>query len=257
MTWCLRVLVCLVLLVVAVPAGRGFAETRHGEPLPTELAWIGLFNGALLGRLENENRLDALCPGEPWTVGWQDCRAEKLGPGVAVIPLRAEPCADAQRLGEIVLVALPGRGLQAFASAGRQARPFTPDLFDGDWGYGPYFHQTILGRQGNWLRVPVPSSGAAWVNAEDWLDAASPAWEETVLRTVRAGDIMRTPLGDMFVLGVEEQVLRVRPEQPSDMWCREGEPPAPEAWQEIRIPFSRLFDPEGHLLISYKYTRGC
>lgn len=41
------------------------------------------------------------------------------------------------------------------------------------------------------------------------------------------------------------------------MWCKVGTPPPLAPWQEVRIPFDQLVDSKGHLLISYKYKRGC
>lgn len=257
MTEHLRAIVYALVLFAAIPAGFRSAAAQSAESLPRELAWIGLFNDELLGWLENENRLDELCTAERWTAGWHECRADRMEPRVAVIPMRSGPSADASHLGEIIVVALPGKGLRAFASAGRLAEQFTPDLYDSDWGYGPYFHQTILGCHGTWCRVPVPGIGAAWINSQDWTDIAPSAWEGRMKRTVSAEDIITTSRGDMVVLGVENDVLRARPEQESDMWCQGGEPPALDAWYEIRIPFDQLFDSQGHLLIKYKYTRGC
>jgi hypothetical protein len=175
------------------------AAAQRAETPPTELAWIGLFNSELLGWLENENRLDELCTAEPSTPAWHECRAAKMEPKVAVIPVRSEPHSSAKRLGEILLVALPGNGLRAFASADRRVEPFTPDLYDSDWGYGPFFHQTTLARRGTWSRVPVPSMGAAWVNAEDWMDAGS---FDDLNRTVSPGDVITISRGDMVVLSV-------------------------------------------------------
>lgn len=242
-------------LVLTMAMGHGVGPGGAGqpaEPPPTELAWIGLYNRELLDWLENENRLDTLCAATAGTAAASECRAEKMAPKAAVIPLHAEPHADAKRLGEILLVALPGTGLTAFASAGRRAERFTPDLYDRDWGYGPYFHQTVLARRGTWLRVPVPGIGRAWIDAAAWSTAP-----DDLTRTPGTDDIIATPRGDLVVLGVLDRVLRARAEQKADMWCQPGQPPALAASPEVRIPFAELFDAQGHLLIRYKYTRGC
>jgi hypothetical protein len=253
-----QVLIRLLILAFISSHAVSAAATQRAEPLPTELAWVGLFNDELVGRLENANRLDDLCTAERASVAWHECRDAAMEPNVAVIPVRAAPSVSARRLGEIVLIGWPGTGLRAFASAGRLAAPFTPDLYDTDWGYGPYFHQTILGRRGSWFRIPVPSIGHGWINAEDWNEVLSTSNSEGYgIHTVRAGQILTTPRGDMFVLGVENRVLRVRPEQPSDLWCEGGDPPPQVPWQDIRIPFEQLFDSKGHLLIGYKHKRGC
>jgi hypothetical protein len=249
-----RISFCALLLTSGLCLHATRAAGRQPDPLPTELSWIGLYNAELLDWLENGNRLDALC-GKEGSVEERDaCRAANMGPKIVVIPARAEPRADAPRLGEIVIVAMPGTGLKAFASAGPRTEPFTPDLYDSDWGYGPFFHETVLAHRGSWFRVPLPLIGTAWIDATAWNGKTSAA---DLVRTLEKGDIVTTPRGDMTVLGVEDHVLRVRPEQKADLWCEGGTPPALAPWTEARIPFRELFDGLGHLLIHYKYTRGC
>jgi hypothetical protein len=243
---------CALAMALAPRAGDHRAAQRQ-EPLPTELAWIGLYNQALLDWLENENRLDTLCP----TGAAAECRDEQMQPMAAIIPLHAEPRADASRLGEILVVAVPGKGLSAFASAKGRIERFTPDLYDRDWGYGPFFHQTLLERRGAWFRVPVPGAGRVWIDAAAWTDARALEAPDGVLRTLRAGDIVTTRKGDVVVLSVSDGVLRARAEQDADMWCRPGEPPARVDGPEIRMPFAELFDTDGHLRVRFKYTRGC
>jgi hypothetical protein len=218
--------------------------------LPRELAWVGLFNRELIQWLENENRLAELCSPAEGPERWADCKEAHLEPKVQVIFVRAQPRDDAPLLGTISIVALPGRGLRAFASAQGTATPFTPDLFDVDWGYGPYFHQTILERRGSWYRVPIESLPPGWIDAATWTDSVD-------VQTVHAGDIIRTARGDVTVLAVGKGELRVRPEQDADMWCGTGKAPPLTRWDEVRIPFRELLDRRGHLLITKKYTRGC
>jgi hypothetical protein len=220
-----------------------------------ELSWVGLFNAELVGWLENSNRLKELCTDDQGSREWHECREAKLGPKVMVIPVRAGPRDSARRIGEIVLVALPGKGLRAFASSGPASVAFEPDLFDPDWGYGPpWFHQSLLDRRGSWIRVPLPRIGAGWLNADECCASAGFGLD---IQTVQAGQIVTIPRGDMFVLGVEQGILRVRTEQPADLRCESADPPPLAPWQEIRIPFEQLRDSNGHLLIRYTYTRGC
>ncbi len=221
------------------------AQTVSREP-----AWVGLYNFELLGWLENENRLSELCKAPEGSAEWHDCRQAKMEPQVQVVTVRSGPSVEAAVVGTVVLVALPGRGLRAFASSSGRASAFTPDLYDSDWGYGPHFHQTILDREGSWFRLPIDALPGAWVNSAEWTS-------EVDVRTVNERDILRTSGGDMFVLGMEEGVLRVRPEQEADMWCETGDPPPLKPWTEIRIPFAELYDGKGHLLLATKYMRGC
>ena len=221
------------------------AQTPSREP-----AWVGLYNFELLGWLENQNRLAELCTAAEGSVEWNDCREAKMEPKVQVITARSGPNDTAAIVGTIVLVALPGQGLRAFASADGKAIAFTPDVYDSDWGYGPHFHQTILDRRGSWFRVPIDVLPGAWVNAVEWTS-------DVDVRTVSEGDILQTPRGDMFILGAENSVLRMRPEQEADMWCEAGDPSPLKPWTEIRIPFEALYDQKGHLMLTTKYKRGC
>ena len=110
-------------------------------------AWLGLYTRALIGWLENENRISTLCAQTGAGSSQRDeCRAEMLKPRQSEIKLHDEPRPAATMAGTIVVEATPGRGLRAFfrPATGAPATEFVPDLFDVDWGYGPYFHQTFL-----------------------------------------------------------------------------------------------------------------
>ena len=201
--------------------------------------------------LENENRIGQICTAREHSNEWHACRESNLQPKVDVIPLLAEPAAAARRLGEIVIVAIPGQGLKAFVGTGGRTSQFTPDLYDSDWGYGPWFHQTVLERRGAWFRLALPTVGAGWA---DLRTEKSP---DNRVQRLDEGDIVVIPDGDVVFLGLDKNILRFRPEQEADMWCEAGQPPALAKWQELRIPVDRLRDPDGRLRLTYKYTRGC
>ena len=220
----------------------------------TEIAWLGLFTHELTGWLENENRMAEICTAPEHSVEWHACRDARLQPMVELIPVHAQPRAASPRLGDVVIVATPGKGLNAFASAANgKPVPFTPDLYDADWGYGPWFHQTVLERRGPWFRVPLPNIGAGWLDLRRY-DQQEVADR---VRRLETGDIVSTPDGDMTFLGIADGAARFRPEQEADMWCEAGDAPALSPWQERRIPVARLHDADGRLRIRYKYTRGC
>lgn len=227
-----------------------FDVVAQSTVLPGELSWLGLFNRELVTWLENENRLADLCTPADGADKWAECKEAHLEPKVIVILVRSQPRDDATVVGTISVVAVPGRGLRAFASVLGVATAFTPDLYDPDWGYGPYFHQTVLEQRESWFRVPVDPLPPGWVNAATWTDT-------TDIQKVLAGDIVSTPRGDMAVIGVGRAALRLRPEQPSDRWCGGAGKPRLQPWKEIRIPFAELFNKRGHLLVTKKYTRGC
>jgi hypothetical protein len=229
----------------------GLAEHPSGQ---REMGWVGLYNAALVDWLENENRLNERCSdaiaGSPKR---RDCRDEMMKPKQYSIRLRSAPQDSATSEGALVIVATPGQGLRAYYRpvGGGPMAGFVPDLFDADWGYGPYFHQTFLERQGTWFLLPaVPLPRPAWIDASEFTNEAD-------VRGLTIGDVIKTPRGDLVVLGLERGVLRARPEQDADMWCKEGDPPPLKPSMEIRIPVEELYAATGHLLVGIKYMRGC
>jgi hypothetical protein len=132
---------------------------------------------------------------------------------------------------------------------GGGGRPIVPDLYDPDWGYGPYFHMTVGERRDNWVRLPVdPFPPSTWLDANHMGDMP--------FRRLAPEDIVTSPAGDVCVLAFEPGVVRARPEQERDMPC--DDQPGPVApFTEIRLEGSTLFTPTGHLRLHVKYTRGC
>lgn len=234
----------------------GFMSSALAQPPSRQggVGWVGLYNAALLEWLENENRLKDLCSHTTAdTPAWRACRDDKMKPTQYVIHLRSAPHETAASEGALVIVAMPGHGLRAYyrPARGGPVAEFVPDLFDGDWGYGPYFHQTFLERRGAWFLLPaVPLPKPAWVNVSEIAN-------EPQVRLLETGEIIKTPRGDLVVLGMERGVLRARPEQEADMWCEAGDPPPLKPSKEVRIPVGELYSPTGHLLVGIKYTRGC
>jgi hypothetical protein len=221
---------------------------------PAERGWVGLFSRPLIDWLENENQLAQLCSSfVSESLEWHRCRDEKLAPQVYVVRLWAAPSERGGPLGSLVIIATPGQGLRAsFVSAsGGLAKEFRPDLFDGDWGYGPYFHQTFVERRARWFRLPeIPFPKSTWLNTAD-------LGNEPDLHLLEPDDIVTSDYGDLRILGIDSDILRARREQDPDMWCESGDPPPLEPWQEIRIPWRDLYTATGHLRLHVKYTRGC
>ena len=221
---------------------------------PVQIGWLGLFNDSLDDWLENENRLQALCAGlGNESEAWSRCRAEKLAPRIRLIRLWHGPSEQSRLAGSLLLLATPGQGLRSFfvPTRGGAGTEFRPDLYDADWGYGPYFHETFLERRETWFRLPeVPFPKGTWINAVEL--GGNPH-----LEGVEADEIVSSPFGDLVILGVGNAVLRARLEQEGDMSCDGGKPEPLLPWKELRIPVRDLYSPTGHLLIHKKYTRGC
>jgi len=221
----------------------------HGQQLFP--AWVSLYGAAPVTRLENENRLSALCT-FPETMS--QCYNEQLAPTVTFLPLHANPDRDSSRLGEILVVVVPGRGLSGyFRPAESSIAPefFTPDLFLQDWGYGIYFHQTIADQIGNWVKLP-PRPWASSV----WLEVPKGNRPDSVLG-VQEGDIIEMEGSGWYVVTSMKDQLLLRPEQPGDAWCLEGDPPPIHEVEPTQFSRAELLDATGHLVFRPKYLKGC
>lgn len=243
--------VCMVVAALCTSSG---VLVRAQQPTAPEIGWLGLFNGALVEWLENENQLTRLCAQfAVESEGWYRCRAETLAPKIHVVRLWAAPSETSTLVGSLLIVATPGQGLRSLfvGAGGGPAIEFHVDLFDGDWGYGPYFHETFVERRAQWFRLPeTPFPRGTWLNAAD-------LGGQPELHVLEAEQIVTSPFGDLRILAVEREGLRARLEQDADMWCGSGEPPPLKPWQEIRIPLRDLYTATGHLRLHKKYTRGC
>ncbi len=212
-------------------------------------AWVGLYDPSAVGWLENENRIDELCrdaddPGA--------CYEEHLRPAITVYPLHREADASSAWIGDLVVAAVPGRGLSAHFRAAGSGRTisFEPDVYLQDWGYGPYFHQTVLTQRGNWFQLPP----------DPWDE---PVWMyhgrggEASLIRVHTGDIIERSGEGSYVVEAEPDVLVLRPEQAADMWCEGGDPPSIVMTDPRRVPRAELSDSVGRLLFTPRYLKGC
>ncbi len=231
------------------------AAIGAGQPSsPSFIGWVGLFTHDLVDWLENENRLAMLCPDQAsHSVEWARCRDTVLRPKVLSLRLRSDSSPHAPIIGDLLIEATPGKGLRAYylPATGDPAVAFEPDLRDGDWGYGPYFHETVVERRDTWVRLPEgPFPKTAWLDTSALEGEAS-------LRPLETGDIVTSPAGDLCVLAVEHGTVRARPEQERDMWCDEEPRPPLEPYAAVRLGAKDLFTPTGHLRLHIKYTRGC
>ena len=88
-----------------------------------------------------------------------------------------------------------------------------------------------------------------------WMDRAGDAVPSIL--EVQAGDILELSGRGMFVVSATADALELRPEQPADMWCREGEPPPLVPAEPTVHSRAELVDARGHLTIRPKYMKGC
>jgi hypothetical protein len=251
----LRFLALSLVLATACAGQNGGGETQTSADGRTAISadgigWVGLFAPDMVGWLENQNQIEPLCAAFPReSTEWYKCRDTHLTPKVHVMRLRTAPAREASSAGDLIIGAIPGQGFHAayVGPDGGAAAPVSPDLFDGDFGYGPYFHKTIVERRGSWIRLPeMPFPKGVWLDTSGlpvlWLEP---------------GEIVESPLGDLYVIAVTGRTVRARHEQARDMWCEAGDPPPVGEFQEIRLGPAELFTEAGNLKLSIKYTRGC
>jgi hypothetical protein len=176
-----------------------------------------------------------------------------LEPAVDVYDLRSEPDESSTRIGALIIVADPGRGLSAHfhPSGSGETISFVPDLYLRDWGYGPFFHHTFAQRQGDWFQLPR----GPWERPA-WLHRPSEQQRPSIIH-VQAGDIIELRGSGMYVVEAESDALSLRSEQPADLWCGEGVPPALVAEAPIRLTREQLLDLDGHLMFRLRYLKGC
>ena len=221
---------------------------------PENVGWVGLYDTALIDWLENENQLDSLCPeAKGSSPRARACREEKLKPKELLFQLRSAPRNTAATEGFLVVRATPGKGLRAYFRGATSTRDseFVPDLFDVDWGYGPYFHQTFLDRRGTWFLLPaVPLPRPAWANLAEAQVLLVRDFKDT-------GSVILASKAELVVLDLQGGELRARRAQAADGWCHPGDPPPLQPWKEMRLPVASLYGPTGHLLVDIKNKRGC
>ena len=212
--------------------------------------WVGLHNPERNDWLENENRISELCAD---SVDPGACRDEMLAPAVDVYSLYAEPNESSPHLGDLLVQAAPGRGLTVqYRPVGSEtAVSFVPDIYLQDWGYGPYFHQTIVQREGDWFQLP----SEPW-EVPVWLQRGSATARPSIIY-VQPQDIVEVGGRGMYVVAVEDDALLLRAEQPADLWCREGAPPPLISDEPVRYSRADLVDTRCHLILQPKYLKGC
>lgn len=215
-----------------------------------QLQWLGLFHWDLAAWLDNVHQLDQLCPATMDAADKVLCLIEKRKPKTLELPVREAPKADAAQLGTLVITATPGEGLSyVFKDADGGNTEFTPDVYDKEWGYGPWAHQTLLERQDNWFKLPAePFPQAAWLEG----DALGP---KIPLETVETGSVYVLDKESVVFLEFGADSVTLRAEQMDDMPC--GEVLSPEPAEPRQVPYADLFGEDGHLKVQPKYTRGC
>lgn len=136
----------------------------------------------------------------------------------------------------------------------------------GDWGYGVTL--PLADRTRGWVRLRVSHADAPlWLPADaddrgfgivDIYGLTGRLWRlGPVDGTGGDGREVTVPEGVYFVLDVDDDAIRLRPELPTDMPCGEERAAPPGSVTEYSIPLDALEDPDGRLAVELAYPKGC
>ena len=182
----------------------------------------------------------------------KECRKHNLAKKSWTIQAYKSPKSSSEKIGEILITVTPGSPfIASFKNNKGTIREFDPDLYDQDWGYGPLIHQTLLEKNGEWLKIPIePLDTPVWIDPKDnikYLD----------IITIAEGHVYLLDGESIVITKKEGDNISFRKEQPSDMWCYEGDPPKLNAREVKKINIKELYDNHKHLKLDIKYKRGC
>jgi hypothetical protein len=187
----------------------------------------------------------------------ETCRASEKFLTLSHLQLFAAPDRTAQPLGQITVVALAGQGVRAFINGVGEPipKPFAPDMIT-DWGYNLAFPVTVSARRDRWFEIATADAAKrVWFELDE-------AWGAPALTTFGAGDLVylesrRGASEGLAIIGVSDDHITVRAEQPSDIWCYPGPPPPDKPAPTRRIDLVDLYDEAGRLRLFESYPKGC
>jgi hypothetical protein len=223
--------------------------------------WVRLLKTEWLGSLENLNKIDELCPPALPPEEVKACKDKNLAPQTYAFPIYFFPDPNGAKLGTLRVTAVPGQPLKINFQKVRSKTlvEFKPDLYLEDWGYGPpYFHQTVLDKKDHWLFIPLLGE-RGWINGEVFISTAvvKEAAEQDLFLGLELDKIYSLGNESLKIMELKEKSFTYRPEQPADLWCGSGEPPAVQEVPLKELKYSDLYDDEAHLKIKLKYMKGC
>lgn len=232
-------LLFVLLLLAPVAARAGACQIAVSTPLQM----ISLADREAVKRLENENRLSELCPN-----GDKACTDKALAPEHRRIPVHGEP--GGEPIGTITVIYAPGKPLTATIEARNAAPvPYTPAAYDPDWGYGPWFHATLLDRRDDWALVPLPGIGAGWLSL--------PGADIRDYRDDGGGDfpaVFRFGAEEVVILRHDKEGATLRAAAPGEECGHAAPPPGARA---RTLPYAGFYGSDCNLLLLPASLRGC
>jgi len=180
--------------------------------------------------------------------------------GTQVLPLYANT-AHAP-LGQMQIHFSPQGGARfLYNQTGKPSQPFTPTIFDADWGYGPWAHQTFISRSDNLYNVVLPGGDNGYTTA--WVQLTKPQ-----VYTFKAFDavtynntpyIIRSIQKGVVRLVLESDVLKGAPEGDTCERVLSGKSTWVSAVKtpDTIVKIKDLYDDQCQLKLRVTYTRGC
>lgn len=218
-----------------------------------KLSWLGLWNSPMLAWVENENRINKLCPISLPEVEMRRCKKYHLNTKIWIVPVYTEATSESPKIGELRMNITPGKPFEYsfWSSQTKDSNLFIPDMFDPDWGYGPTSHQTVIDRKGDWVKLPKnPFPKDVWIKLDSKLVQAE-------LLSIQIDDVYRSGEQNLIILKVENTKLFVRVEQEADFWCNSGTPPPLKNLNPFWIGEKELWDKNQHIKLKKAHSRGC
>lgn len=177
-----------------------------------------------------------------------------------VIPLHEQPDSDSVSVGKIEVRYTINVGLTAtlFSGGFSEKKIIEPHLYEQDFSYSPWYHLTVLGREGGWVKIKADENAeSAWGNF-----AAAFGSKNLFFLHLSRGSIL-TWINDsgenesIFVEHVNPESLIVREEQDVDMYCG-NDALTHEPYTTKMIPMSSWINLErGISRFNISYSRGC
>ncbi len=161
-----------------------------------------------------------------------------------------EPNRNSEKLGLIKVSGNPDEGLTFFYIDEKNSTSirFYPDMYQEAYDYGPYIHQTVLDRKGNWFLLPkIPFDRNVWVYI------ANP-------------DVLELEIGEVYffnkksitITNIGKDKIEFRHELPSDMDCGEAKKNVfKDKVQTRSLECKGFFDLNMHNKLIIKYMKGC
>lgn len=245
MLYLLRGFFLVLMMNSVLLVGRATACDIASNQLPK---YIALADESMLTEMAKLYHLDTQCSGDGYA---KECVEATLSPKITVLPIFPTYSSE-EPFGLILIRYSPGESINSsyipLPSSSGYIHHFIPDMYDSDWGYGLYFHQTVLEQNGDWYRINIPiSAKTGWVQVPD-----------ARIISFTEGDFVTLENVHYVITNIQEARIIIRKEQNIDMECeKDNNIPLNDNFSTLTLPLTELYDKSCALMLKPTYTRGC